>query len=244
VAILGYHVLKRSRAARLGITMLAVPLFLTGFVTGGFLSSLVAASAVLLWLQPARDWFDGVTRPPVAAGVPTPPRAVSPAAPAAPAPPSSPTAPVTSAPVRRPAAVVWACCLTWVCSTVTVLSMVASAVALALEPDRLFDEARRQNPDLASQGVTDDVLATVAYLMIAGIVLWCVAAIVVAVLVFRRIGWARIVLVVSAAVTAALCLVGSAVGAFLLAAPLLASVATLVLLLRADSRPWFERPSA
>ena len=61
-AILGYQVLKRSRGARLALTVLAVPLFVTGLVSGGFLSSLVAAASVMLWLQPARDWFDGVTR--------------------------------------------------------------------------------------------------------------------------------------------------------------------------------------
>ena len=55
--ILGYQVLRRSKSARLALTVLAAPLFLTGMVTGGFVSSLVAASAVMLWLQPARDWF-------------------------------------------------------------------------------------------------------------------------------------------------------------------------------------------
>jgi hypothetical protein len=63
-AILGYQVLRRSRSARLALTLLAVPLFLTGLVSGGFTSSLVAASAVMLWFQPARDWFDGVVREP------------------------------------------------------------------------------------------------------------------------------------------------------------------------------------
>ena len=61
-AILGYHVLQRSRSARLALTLLAVPLFLSGMVTGGFLSSVVAAAAVMLWFQPSRDWFNGVVR--------------------------------------------------------------------------------------------------------------------------------------------------------------------------------------
>ena len=63
-AILGYQVLRRSRSARLALTLLAVPLFVTGLVTGGFTSSVVAASAVMLWFQPARDWFNGVVREP------------------------------------------------------------------------------------------------------------------------------------------------------------------------------------
>lgn len=58
-AILGWQVMQRSRAARLVLSVLAVPLFLAGFVTGGFTSSLVAAAAVVLWLQPARAWVNG-----------------------------------------------------------------------------------------------------------------------------------------------------------------------------------------
>ena len=66
-AVLGWHVLRRHHAARIGLTVVAVPLFVTGVVTGGFISSLVAAAIVLLWMQPARDWFNGV------AARPTPP---------------------------------------------------------------------------------------------------------------------------------------------------------------------------
>lgn len=58
-AVLGWFVLRRNRGARTGLTALAFPLFATGVVAGGFMSSLVAASIILLWMQPARDWFDG-----------------------------------------------------------------------------------------------------------------------------------------------------------------------------------------
>ncbi|WP_300463221.1 hypothetical protein, partial [uncultured Nocardioides sp.] len=58
-AILGWQVMQRSRSARLALTVLAVPLFLLGFVTGGFATSLVAAAAVILWLQPSRAWVNG-----------------------------------------------------------------------------------------------------------------------------------------------------------------------------------------
>ncbi len=83
-AILGFHLLKRSRGARLGITVLAVPLFVSGLVAGGFLSSLVAASAVMLWLEPSRDWFDGKpAKPPPERERRTPERAAPTAPPAA-----------------------------------------------------------------------------------------------------------------------------------------------------------------
>ncbi|WP_126688229.1 hypothetical protein [Nocardioides ferulae] len=62
MAILGYQLLRRSKAARLMLSVLAVPVFLTGLVAGGFMSSLVAAATAMLWFQPSRDWFDGVTR--------------------------------------------------------------------------------------------------------------------------------------------------------------------------------------
>lgn len=58
-AILGFFVLKRSKQARLALAILALPLLISGMVTGGFVSSLVAACALLLWLPPARDWFAG-----------------------------------------------------------------------------------------------------------------------------------------------------------------------------------------
>lgn len=66
-AVLGYQVLQRSRGARVAVTVLVVPMFLTGLVTGGIAPALVAAAVVMLWFQPARGWFDhgerGGTRP-------------------------------------------------------------------------------------------------------------------------------------------------------------------------------------
>ena len=57
-AVLGYQVLQRSRSARVAVTVLVVPMFLTGLVTGGLAPALVAAAVVMLWFQPARGWFD------------------------------------------------------------------------------------------------------------------------------------------------------------------------------------------
>jgi hypothetical protein len=63
-AILGWHVLRRNRAARVALSVVAVPLFFTGLFAGAFLSSMVAVSAALLWTKPARDWFNGIAPPP------------------------------------------------------------------------------------------------------------------------------------------------------------------------------------
>jgi hypothetical protein len=71
-AILGFQVLRRSRPARLVLTVLAAPLFVGGVTLGGFLPAVVVGSIIMLWFQPARDWLDGKTpRPAPAPSVPT-----------------------------------------------------------------------------------------------------------------------------------------------------------------------------
>jgi hypothetical protein len=241
--ILGFHVLRRSRSARLALTVLAVPLFLAGLATNGFITSVIAASAAILWLQPARSWFDGKPPPerrtaPAPAGPPVPAAFATHLTGAQAAPMPSPV--LAEAPARPPG-VLWACVLTWVCTAFVTVGLVASAVALAVSPDLMLDQVHKDNPDLAAQGVSDDLLLVATYVMIAGLVLWCVSAAGLAVLVLRRVDWARIVLVVSAATCAVFCLVGTAVGAFVLVAPLLASAFVVAMLVRADAKVWFTR---
>ena len=62
-AVLGWFALRRDRGARIGLTVLAVPLAFSTVLTGGFVSFMVVASVVLLWVQPSRNWFAGL--PPV-----------------------------------------------------------------------------------------------------------------------------------------------------------------------------------
>jgi hypothetical protein len=266
-AVLGFHVLRRNRSARVGVTVLAVPLFLTGMVTGGFLSSLVAASALLLWLEPSRNWFDGVpaadssgrggtttqrgTWPP-----PLPPTpAEPPAQPTVSGPPphqgfgTAPIGPVVPArtrrPERRPAAVLWACVLTWVLCGLAVLMMGLSALVIALEPQLVFEELRRQNPDLSSQGLTDRAVQVATYVTAGVTIVWALVAAVLAVLVVRRVGWARIALLASAAAAGAVCLVAS-LGSVVMIAPAFGCAVAFALLLRPEVRAWFgpARPAA
>ncbi|MGH3346839.1 MAG: hypothetical protein ACRDO4_07635, partial [Nocardioides sp.] len=91
--VLGIQVLRRSRGARTLLTMLALPIFLGGFVAGGFLTALVAASIALLWVGPSAQWLlDGpptsnrgfLDRPTVADQEPRPPVAPPSAPPASP----------------------------------------------------------------------------------------------------------------------------------------------------------------
>lgn len=243
--ILGYQVLRRSRSARLAVSVLAVPIFLTGMVTGGFVTSVIAASAAILWLQPARAWFDGTTPPPPRER--PAPAAVAPTtvAPPVPTPYGRPAWQEGTAPApagRRPGAVVWACVLTWAATGLSLLGVAASGVVLAVRTDMMLEEAHRQSPDLADQGVTDEMLVVATYALIGGIALWCVAAAVVAWFVLRGAAWARVALLISAAAASAACLLGAAMGAVVLLLPLGASIAAIALLLRSEVGLFFSAP--
>lgn len=271
-AILGYHALQRSRGARLALSILALPLFVGGVATGGFVSSLVAVSALMLWLQPSRDWFNGVTperrpEPPKVAPPLTPPPPATEARPYAgygaspeqtpeqtpghtpeqtpgqapwgytePGPASGPVSGRVSD--RRPGALVVACVLTWIFSGVTLLMTAASVALMAIDPDLVLDEVNNQQPDLADQGVTDQMLVNTTYFMGGVMVIWCLIAALLAVFAFRRQGWARIALIVSTSAVVVLSLAAS-LGSLVLAVPLLAAVGVLGCLMRTEVRAWF-----
>ena len=257
-AVLGFHVLRRHRGARVALTVLAVPLFVAGVVTGGFMSSLVAVASLMLWLQPARDWFDGKA----AQSVQRAPEERAPAWPPSAPPPEQPSAdprafegfgrtltvpvrtgqaqPVTEQ--RRPETVAVAAITTWVFAGFAILSSVLGLIVVASSPDLLLDEVAAQNPDLASQGVTDSTLIAATYFMGAVTLTWAVLACVCAALVLRRSARAARTLMVLAGFTAAFCLVGT-LASIVLALPALASVLVLALLRRPDVRRWFAGPA-
>ncbi len=248
-AILGFWVLKGSKQARLALAVLAVPLLVTGLATGGLMSSLVAVAAVMLWLQPARNWFEG-RPPPAPRPVPTAP-AVAPAvdsqvepAPARTEPVPWPTPfgapPSTHAPQRlsRPPALVWACVLTWVGCGIVLVAVGGTVLAMLVSPDLLFEELHRQNPDLADQGLSDGEIKA-ASLATAGVFLpWCLVAAGFAIQAFRRVRWARRALLISAAIAGAVSLLGM-FASVIMVLPLVAAVATVALLSRPEVRAWY-----
>lgn len=59
--VLAIFVLQRNNAARLGFTIVAVPIALTAPLSGGFLALMIVFAATMLWTKPARDWFSGTT---------------------------------------------------------------------------------------------------------------------------------------------------------------------------------------
>lgn len=279
-AILGYQVLQRSGSARVALSVLALPLFVTGIASGGILSSVVVAASLMLWAQPARDWFNGVAAAPeseqsqrgqrdrqdrrdgrdsdqreaqrAAFRQPTPPTFPGPgAAPDGPpayastyasgtqvAPAPAPgTAPGPGGvPGPRPAAVTWACLLTWVFTGLAATLMAMVALALVAVPD-LYDEVVRQTPELAQQGVSESQVIATAVTTAAVVGLWSALAAFFAVQTWRRRRWARIGLLACAVAAGLLSLTG-VVASVVLVVPLAGCVAVVVLLLRTDVRWW------
>jgi hypothetical protein len=237
-AILGYQVLQRSRSARLWLTVLALPLLVGGMAVFGFLATLVVVSVLMLWLQPAKDWFNGVTparptqQPAVSGGAPQPP---SPQAP-----PPIVNWPAPPPPPRRPAAVTAACIVTWVSCGLALGLMALTVLVLLAAPDMVFDEVRRQEPDFDQGGLTEGEVRQAAFVGSAIASLWCLAAIGFAIAAFQGLRWGWLALLVSAgaagAASAAVML-----GSVVLVLPLAAAAVTVGLLIRPESRTWCRR---
>ena len=141
---------------------------------------------------------------------------------------------------RRPAALVWACVLTWTFSSLMAVLMVGSLAVLG-DGDELVDQfERQQGRTLESFGLTQDSLVAMVALVVVALVLWCLAAIVLAALAFLGHNWARITLAVSSA-----CAGGFALVMAVAAPPFVLLVAVLAvcmwLLLRPDVGSWFRR---
>ncbi len=85
--VLGIFVLQRHRGARLGLSIVAVPMLVTSPLVGGFLGAVVAVSTLMLWTGPAGDWFAGrPIREPARAPRPDPAKRTSLDAPPSPPP--------------------------------------------------------------------------------------------------------------------------------------------------------------
>ncbi|KAA1421591.1 hypothetical protein F0U44_04740 [Nocardioides humilatus] len=193
-------------------------------------------------------------QPPAASAPPPPPPAPAPPALAPPVsaepgpygqpfgapPPVYPMPPAAAVRVRRPGALIGACITVWVLCSLVAGSMLVTSLVMAFAQDELFDMIEEQQPDFDYAGLSRGELATSVYITTAVVVVWCLAAIVLAVLAFRRVGWARIALAVCTGVTAVLVLAATLVNPVLVVL-LVATATTLWLLLRADVAAWFKR---
>lgn len=137
---------------------------------------------------------------------------------------------------RRPGGVTAAAVLTWVFSGVTALVYVVIVAMLMFARGPLVD-ALQQDPRFDDLGMAAPDLLAVLWVMSAISIFWCLAACVLAVLAYRRVGWARIALVVSAAVTALLGLLTFPIGLVHAAA----AVATIWLLFARGASQWYSR---
>lgn len=259
--VLGFHALRGSTRARLGLSVLAVPIFLGGAAVGGFLTSLVAAGTALLWAGPSGMWFRGEPipeRPAASGSAPGPsfgqPRSLPVRRPETgpgatlqaertEAPPSGPPLPGRPPASRRPDAVVWACILTWAFSAIALVVMTASAALMAGDPGLVLDEMERQGQDLGGTSVA--TLTETVYASAAVVAAWSLLAVVLAVQAWRGVGWGRTGVLASAAVVGVVCLLGAAYSLLMLV-PAAAALATVVLLNRPDVRAWYAArgPSA
>lgn len=256
-AVLGVFALRRDRHARLGLTVLAVPLFVSGLALGGFMTSLVAAAAALLWLSPSREWFAGRPLPEGSADRVWPggasssePRPESteqnPTPYGAPRPHPTPYgAPQAShpgagaAPTSRPDAVSIAVALTLVCSGLVLLVAGFGVVTVALTPELVMEELQRQSPELADQGLSRTAILTTSLVTGGLMVVATLLAIGFALGVLARRAWAARGLLVMAVLSAVFGVLAS-VGSIVAVLPAIAGVVVFRCLRRPDSRAWLE----
>ena len=141
-------------------------------------------------------------------------------------------------PDKRPATVAIAAWLTWVFSGLTLLVFGLMLVAV-LAARQEFLDAVRAEPQFQNHDISADDLVATLWVVAAIFMFWCLSAIVLAVLAYRRVNWARIMLVVSAALTALLALI--AIGSVISALHLLVAGAVVVLLFTGGANPWYSR---
>lgn len=254
--ILGVFVLRRDRAARLGVSVLALPLFVTGLALGGFMTSLVAAAAVLLWLSPSREWFAGRPLPegslerlwpgPPSTGRSATPELSPPTGdPATTTTPAAATTPYgaphepahPSVPATRPDAVSAAVVLTLVSSALVLLVAAFGVVTVALMPDLVMEELERQSPDLVDQGLGRTAILTTSLVTGAMLVVATLLAIAFAIGVLARRRWAARGLLVMAVLTAVFCVLAS-LGSLVAVLPAIAAVIVIRCLRKPESRAW------
>ena len=240
-AILGWYVRKPDRAARLGLTVFAVPVFVSGLSIGGLAGSFVAAGTAMLWLAPGREWFaTGRWTPPAPApevekkGAGTSLRTP---------PPAALHERATGRPQRhlnlhaRPAAVVAAFVITVVMAG-GLLTLSLLWVAIATLSPELLRSVLEQQPDMFDEGLTFVQVRDTVIAFASAFIVWCVVALTLAGFAMARRDWARRGLMIIAAFSAGGCLF-FALDTPLVILPAMAAVATVVCLRRIEVRRWF-----
>jgi hypothetical protein len=234
-AILGGYLFTRSAGARQALSFLALPLLLSGVATGGFIVTIVFVSIITLWLQPAKDWFNGVVsqpreRPAAATG-----SRVASGWPATNVPSQMMPAP---GPDARPGAVTAACVAAWVGSGLTLLAVALSLVVVRTSPDQVLAELEKQRPEVLSQEVTVDMVVSATFVFGSVVIVWCAFTLIFATMAFLRVPWARLALVGSGSAASVVTL-AVVIGAVFILPLLVACVASVSLMMRPEVRQWY-----
>lgn len=267
-AILGWHVLKRSRGARIGLSVVAVPLFFAGLFAGAFLSTMVAVAAALLWTKPSRDWFDGIAATPQpssqpgtsggsaersggwppGSGTAPPPSGTSTSLPppqGSPYPlPPPPGLPPRALPAQRPTfstarpTELLQACVVTWVCAGLVLLGSATVVLALALQPSLAKDLYDQDSSFADAGLTPSTVRSYLIAVLSVLAVWSTVAIVLAVFAFVGRNWARIGLVGCAVTAGVFCLV-VAFGSPPLFLPATACGGTAFLLLRPRVHHWF-----
>lgn len=152
-----------------------------------------SAVGMAAWQQPSHDDPRGAVPPPAAhpfGAAPDPHRV-------APQPPGQPGGYPGRVSSGRPTAVTVAVWLTWVFGGLVTGSFLLVVLTLLVQRDQLLAEMQK-NPAISDLGVSSQQILGFLWVLSAVSIFWALSAMALAVLAFRRVGVARIALVVSA----------------------------------------------
>lgn len=140
---------------------------------------------------------------------------------------------------KRPGTVTAAAWITIVFSALTAALFGLAGLGLLVARDEVIAEMERV-PEFQDANIDADAAVGVLVVVLLGVVIWCLIAAVLAIFVLRRSNVARILLVISSSVAAILSLIGLA-GGGISVIPLVACVATIVLLFVGGAGAWFSQ---
>lgn len=146
--------------------------------------------------------------------------------------------PYAGVPDRRPGTVTAASIITVVLSALAFLAGAASTLLIVVNRDSVVDEINKRvaNDDIY-QDFSADELANIATGVVAVVAVWALIALVLGVLTMKGHNWARITLVVSAAVTALVSLLS--ITSLVSFVTLAGAIAVIVLLFTGGAGAWF-----
>lgn len=142
--------------------------------------------------------------------------------------------PTPAQPGRRPGTVTAAAWITWVFAGLSAAFCLLVVLLLVAARDTLV-QALRDNPDIARQNLSTTDLIAGLWVFCALVVFWSLVSMVLAFLAYRRIGWARVTLAVSAVVAGLVSFVAFPAGVL----HTVAAFATVGLLFSGGANAWY-----